>query len=375
MKPTLRRRIASAVSLLTAVALVAAVAPPATAAPAPRLTPAVRSYTAPVRIAPNGCSPALLVFDGTGRGHGFTTCPQAAYIEGAGSSWKVVKGADQGIPASVADDGVNTYALFSNGFGVLRLLIRSRATGRLTVKVLSTTYYGGPNEATVIGRGGRWWAVWGVSDGGCACNQLWTARTMLTPYSAHRTTLIGANPYLANRGSSAILTWSQGYTWGGSVAVGYPTTSGFTQSRPGFAGIFPSVSVAGGTLRLTYQTGFNHVVYQQLVNGHWSGHTFTRTLTYRSAQAYGIFHRPVPIVVSGSVVRLGWSTPHSSTVHATVVAKRVGSTWTETLVSDGLTSPLGNDLASMGMAGSQTVLVITHVTSNPNTTFDVVRRG
>ena len=69
---------------------------------------------------------------------------------------------------------------------------------------------------------------------------------MLTLYSAHRTTLIGANPYLANRVTTAILMWSEGYGSGGSIAVGYPTATAFTQSRPGFAGYYPSVSMVGG---------------------------------------------------------------------------------------------------------------------------------
>ena len=381
--------------LTAALGLTTAVAGPGAAAAGPRSAGmpfgmSVGAVGAAVRLTPNGCDQSQLIVDPSGHAHGFAVCRNAttgrhyvSYLEGSGSTWHTTVTSVNSFLVSVADDGVNTYAMIYDTHQDLRLVIRSRA-GRLSNNLLQHTPTTAWADGSIIAAGGRWWAVWSVPAAACGCNQLWSARTMGTAHATHNTYLRGIEPFLAKRGGSAILTWLQGGIGSapdgttGVIAIGYPTATGFTQSLTGIRGaLYPVVAIDGPRLALSWQSRVNGlwgVEFRDQVAGRWVGHRFTPNIDELIDPVHAVFTSQIPVQVSGGVVSLAWTTRRNAAVTATVLAQRVGTAWTTTLLADNQPGRHGNRLASLTMVGGRAFVAMTHVGNGAGDYYDVLRR-
>ena len=341
-------------------------------------------------MTPDGCDQSRVVVDASGRGHGFTNCRDAVtgahhlgYVEGSGTTWHTTVTTISSFVVSAADDGTNTYALAFTPGRQVRLVIRSRS-GHLSSTLLQHTPNSAWADGSIIAAGGRWWAVWSVPDAACGCSHLWTARTMSTPYGSHNTYLRGIQPSLALRGRSSVLAWlkdgrsaaADGTT--GVVAVGYPTATGFTQNVVGVRGaLYPVVATVGGSPVLNWQSRLNGawgVEFRQLTASGWVGRRLGPTVDRSVDPDHALFTDPVPMQVGPHTVSLAWTTRRSSTTTVTVLARRIGSTWTTTLVGDGRPGGHGNRVAALSGSGAHLDLILTHIGTSTTEYYDVRRR-
>ena len=362
-----------------------------TASPA---SAAVAPFGPPAAITPPGCFQTRVTFDRFGYARGYAQCMVDTVfglyaVQGSGAVWRRTRvTVGYWDVLDVADDGINTYALvrgsttdvalqpvegpttwataaspggLENVEDQLSVVIRSRA-GRVTTRVLQLRQGSvEPSHGSVIGYGGRWWAVWAIPDAACACEEIWTARTMLAPYRAHRTGLHGRTPDLANRGNSAVLTWSEGPTVGGHIAYGFPRGGDFTVIKTGYEGFQPVISYAGGVYRIAYNSSVSGQGRPVLVTrsaGGWRSFDLT-TVTGRGLGPTGV--DPIFLAVTGTTVTLAWTTRRADGPWAAMVARRVGGVWSARRVPDGLTGSAGSLATDLSHVRGRAYLVLDHV--------------
>jgi hypothetical protein len=351
---------------------------------APPAGAAATGWSAPKRLTGDGCDVARTTTDAAGVTRGFARCRVRAtadvlvYVQGSAGRWTTTVTTGRGVPLAVADDGARTRVLYAEPGSSprLRMLTRTRG-GSVSVRLVTTT--GGAGQpagdqrlagASLLAQGGRWLAVWGVTDRAFPYpSRLWQAGDLIGGASPRDTGLRGDEPSLAPARTGVQVAYVSDVD--SAIEIGAARAGGgWTSARVGGSVVpRPAPSyVQGGRPTLQYSDRATRLVVMLEQFDFDSPYFYERadgSSTWRGRVVGGAAQQGTTahIAAHGSRLLIALTAeraPDEGTGWA-LVAERRGSVWTRAYYGDGTSASAGGVIVEgVGAGATGGVLVMRH---------------
>ena len=207
-----------------------------------------------VRVLGPECPQAVSVTGADGITRGVARCGTTLVrFTGSGRTWSHASLGIEALPLAMAFDGRTTFVMATGARGLLLVRFAGTETPRTTLLDRQED----TQEAAIVARAGRYWAVWPRWGPANAHEDtsLYEARTLRGTVRPHALGLRGGSPSLVLQpGDVATLAWERPEAKHPStIALAEDAGRGFrTVALPKAYGGYPSLSADGSTLRLAY---------------------------------------------------------------------------------------------------------------------------